>query len=400
MSYFVTGATGFIGRNLVEQLLEREGTVYVLVREGSKGRLEELRNRWGVDEDRVVGIVGDLSEPRLGRLRRRISSGCAAGRAPLPPRGDLRHDRRRRVAADRQRRGHPPHGRVRRMRSRPGACTWSARSPPPASTRAPGARTCSRRRRTSTPIPTSDQARVRGRRAQRVRAAVARLPARDRRRPLRDRRDGQGRRALLLLQADPPDPQHGAAVDADARASRVARSTSSRSTSWSEAMDHIAHADGPRRPRLQPHRPEPAHRRRGDRHLRPRRARAAVVGPRAGRRRSRRCSRWWRIAVSATPFGDAVADRVLADFGIPRSVLVYVNYPTHFDSRQTEAALAGTDITVPPLEAYAGKLWDYWERHLDPDLFRDRTLMGAARGRHGADRRRRPRWSSSRSPTS
>ena len=30
MSYFVTGATGFIGRNLVERLLEREGTIYVL----------------------------------------------------------------------------------------------------------------------------------------------------------------------------------------------------------------------------------------------------------------------------------------------------------------------------------------------------------------------------------
>ncbi len=46
-----------------------------------------------------------------------------------------------------------------------------------------------------------------------------------------------------------------------------------------------------------------------------------------------------RLAVSATPLGDAVADRILADFGIPRSVLVYVNYPTHFDSRQTEMAL-------------------------------------------------------------
>src|SRR6476620_4286822 len=66
MSYFVTGATGFIGRNLMEALLEREGTIYVLVREGSKGRLQELRNRWGVDADRVVGIVGDLSQRRLG----------------------------------------------------------------------------------------------------------------------------------------------------------------------------------------------------------------------------------------------------------------------------------------------------------------------------------------------
>ena len=87
--------------------------------------------------------------------------------------------------------------------------------------------------------------------------------------------------------------------------------------------------------------------------------------------------------MTATPLSDAALDRVLADFGIPRSVLVYVNYPTHFDSRQTEAALEGTGIAVPPLEAYAGKLWDYWERHLDPDLFRDRTLLGAARGRLG-----------------
>ena len=66
MSYFVTGATGFIGRNLVELLLEREGTIYVLVREGSKGRLQELRSRWGTDDHRVVGIPGDLSQPRLG----------------------------------------------------------------------------------------------------------------------------------------------------------------------------------------------------------------------------------------------------------------------------------------------------------------------------------------------
>jgi uncharacterized protein YbjT (DUF2867 family) len=55
MSYFVTGATGFIGRNLVELLLEREGTIYVLVREGSRGRLEELRSRWGAP-DRIVPV--------------------------------------------------------------------------------------------------------------------------------------------------------------------------------------------------------------------------------------------------------------------------------------------------------------------------------------------------------
>src|SRR6266487_2917200 len=66
MSYFVTGATGFIGRNLVEQLLAREGTIYVLVREGSRGRLEELKSRWGAEEGRIVPVIGDLSQEHLG----------------------------------------------------------------------------------------------------------------------------------------------------------------------------------------------------------------------------------------------------------------------------------------------------------------------------------------------
>src|ERR1700709_2533981 len=46
-AYFVTGATGFIGRHLVERLLEREGDIYVLVREGSIDRLDVLMDSWG-----------------------------------------------------------------------------------------------------------------------------------------------------------------------------------------------------------------------------------------------------------------------------------------------------------------------------------------------------------------
>ena len=45
----VTGATGFIGRNLVQKLLQREGTIYALVRAGSPEEaiemLEALRDR-------------------------------------------------------------------------------------------------------------------------------------------------------------------------------------------------------------------------------------------------------------------------------------------------------------------------------------------------------------------
>src|SRR4029079_16620310 len=66
MSYFVTGATGFIGRNLVQKLLQREGTIYALVRAGSRGRLEELRTGFGADGARIVPITGDLSQPGLG----------------------------------------------------------------------------------------------------------------------------------------------------------------------------------------------------------------------------------------------------------------------------------------------------------------------------------------------
>ena len=65
MNYFVTGATGFIGRHLVEELLKREGTIYALVREGSRGKIESLAQRLGAG-DRIVAVPGDLSKPGLG----------------------------------------------------------------------------------------------------------------------------------------------------------------------------------------------------------------------------------------------------------------------------------------------------------------------------------------------
>src|SRR3954452_19904313 len=65
MNYFVTGATGFVGRHLVEQLLKREGTIYALVREGSRGKVDELAERLGAG-DRLVPVAGDISKPGLG----------------------------------------------------------------------------------------------------------------------------------------------------------------------------------------------------------------------------------------------------------------------------------------------------------------------------------------------
>ena len=65
MDYFVTGATGFIGRFLIERLLEREGDIHVLVRKGSRKKLEALAERWGQPE-RIKPVEGDLSKPALG----------------------------------------------------------------------------------------------------------------------------------------------------------------------------------------------------------------------------------------------------------------------------------------------------------------------------------------------
>ncbi len=66
MHYFVTGATGFIGRFLVPKLLDRGGTVHVLVRQGSMHKIDGLREEWGADEDQVIAVAGDLGKPKLG----------------------------------------------------------------------------------------------------------------------------------------------------------------------------------------------------------------------------------------------------------------------------------------------------------------------------------------------
>ena len=65
MAYFVTGATGFIGRHLVQELVDRrQGEIFVLVREGSQAKLDALVRQW--DTDRVTPVVGDLQAERLG----------------------------------------------------------------------------------------------------------------------------------------------------------------------------------------------------------------------------------------------------------------------------------------------------------------------------------------------
>ncbi|MDX6582926.1 MAG: hypothetical protein QOI10_2110 [Solirubrobacterales bacterium] len=381
MSYFVTGATGFIGRNLVELLLEREGTIYVLVREGSKGRLAELRNRWGVDEERIVGIVGDLSEPKLGvspedlaRLEgevdhlfhlaaiydmtasaetqrvanvegtrhmvqfadaieagrvHMVSSIAAAGLYKGTWREDMFDEAQDVDNHPYFQTKHESEGVVRNESSRP----WRVYRP-------------------GIVVGNSETGEM-------------------------DKVDGPYYFFKLIRRIRNTVPQWLPMPGVEGREINIVPVDF-----VVKAMDHIAHLDGldGRAFHLTDPNPHSA---------------GEVIDIFAGAAHAPQSSLRLpapaietllpliKAAMTATPLSDAALDRVLADFGVPRSVLIYVNYPTHFDSRQTEAALEGTGISVPPLEAYAGKLWDYWERHLDPDLFRDKTLIGAARGRLG-----------------
>ncbi len=72
---------------------------------------------------------------------------------------------------------------------------------------------------------------------------------------------------------------------------------------------------------------------------------------------------------------------VMNDLSLPEDMMTFVNYPTRFDRRETDKALAGSGIECPNLNDYAWRLWDYWERHLDPDLFIDRSLKGTVGGK-------------------
>jgi NAD(P)-dependent dehydrogenase (short-subunit alcohol dehydrogenase family) len=67
--------------------------------------------------------------------------------------------------------------------------------------------------------------------------------------------------------------------------------------------------------------------------------------------------------------------------GMPESAAILMKYETRYDSRHTQRLLEGSGIKPPRLATYAARIWDYWERNLDPDLFIDRSLEGQVRDR-------------------
>jgi len=81
------------------------------------------------------------------------------------------------------------------------------------------------------------------------------------------------------------------------------------------------------------------------------------------------------------PGADLARDIVLDQVGIPPEVLPHVAFHSTFDTARTQEALTGTGIEVPELKRYAPVLWRYWMENLYRDRARTAREGGPLQGR-------------------
>ncbi|WP_310963783.1 SDR family oxidoreductase [Nocardioides terrisoli] len=86
-------------------------------------------------------------------------------------------------------------------------------------------------------------------------------------------------------------------------------------------------------------------------------------------------------AALRTPVAHLALNQTLGRLGIPAEVLEHVSFPSVYATRHTEKALAGSGIAVPALESYAGTLWSYWEEFLDDSIKDDKAAVAALKGK-------------------
>jgi thioester reductase-like protein len=75
------------------------------------------------------------------------------------------------------------------------------------------------------------------------------------------------------------------------------------------------------------------------------------------------------------------SDALLAELGIPRRLIGYFGHSTEYSCEETLKALAGSGIEVPPLESYAVRLWEFWEKNLSRMPARNARLARAVEGK-------------------
>jgi NAD(P)-dependent dehydrogenase (short-subunit alcohol dehydrogenase family) len=377
MTYFVTGATGFIGRNLVERLLARDGDVYVLVREGSLDRLETLIERWG-QADRIHSVLGDLTKPQLGlsdeqatQLETRIEHFFHLA-AVYDMTAD---DESNRIAnvdgtrhavelANRIRAGRFHHvssiaaaGKFKGLFREDMFDEGQKLDHPYHRTKFESEKIA----RTQTKVPW---------RVYRPAVVVG-----DSQTGEMDKIDGPYYFFTAIKTARHYLPEWFPLIGPELGYTNIVPVDF-----VADALDHIAHLPGLDGQAF--HLAAPKSQRSGEViNTFAEAAHAPQLTVRVDTRMLKALPKGTLSMVMQLPAARGVRRALLADFGIPEEVIGYIGLTAQFDTRDTERALEGSRISVPPLESYAEKLWDYWERNLDPDLFKDRSFEGAVAGK-------------------
>ncbi len=378
MSYFVTGATGFIGKRLVEKLLQRSGPVYFLVRDAEADKVDQLLGRWGVDRKQAVPIVGDLTRPGLGIADKDLRKlrGKVEHFFHLAAIYDLKADPQTQLQVN-----------VEGTRNTVQLATKirARRFHHVSSIAAAGLYDGVFREDMFQEAENLDHPYYRTKHdSEAVVRATSEVPWRvyrpgvvvgDSRTGEADKIDGPYylfKSIQKLRQTLPPwFPMvglEGGRVNIVPVDFVVA------------ALDHIAHAPGEDGKCFHLTDPDPY--RVGDMlNLFATAAHAPPAGVRLNARMFEFVPMLVRQGLAMMPPVRRLGKQMMDELGLPPSVMEFINYPTRFDCRETLRVLEGSGIQVPRLEDYAWRLWDYWERHMDPDLFRDQSLGGMVRDR-------------------
>ncbi|MCD6726435.1 MAG: SDR family oxidoreductase [Solirubrobacteraceae bacterium] len=376
-TYFVTGATGFIGRNVVERLLERGGEIHALVRPDAGERLDELIARWGA-QGRVHPVAGDLLRPLLGvdggwidAQRDRIDhvfhlAALYDMTAPADMTEALNVGGTHELVAL----CNELHvGRLHHISSVAVAGSFKGFFREDMFDEGQQLPSPYHRAKFESERVVREQARVPWR-IYRPSIVIG-----DSRTGEMDKIDGPYYFFKAIQRARDLLPQWFPLV-----APEVGRTNLVPVDYVADALDVLAHREGLDGRAF--HLADPSMVPSGEAlNAFAEAAHAPQLVARVDRRLLDALPKGAISMLMQLPAMKDVRRTILADFDIPDEIIEHVGFGYELDTRDAQQALAGSGVEVPPLASYADRIWDYWERNLDPDLFRDRSLAAAVNGR-------------------